>query len=581
MNKFIKILPLFAVTAFYVLHYVCAECFVYQSLFYHYFLVITTCILLIYSSIRLLLNKKRSIRITTNILLIISLLFLFFPLIFEGITGKVEWYSSVRFICVFALVLLFSFLISNNYLPKSTVEKVIILFAGIESVICFLQIFGIFSQGKYFSISGSHANPNVTAMFLVLAFPLIIKQFVNSDKRTKILTTIVMLAILTAIVLLKSRTAYIGLCIVIVTLSTYYIAQKSKILVLFFFLLIIAAALGISPKLSNFKQNSADGRLFVWKVTAKMIDQKPLGYGYGMVQGEYNKAQAHFFADNQTTEVEKQNAFYMHSVMNDYLEMSVQGGIVGGIMYLLFIILSIHYGFKNLKNNLYYFCGILSFALMGLTNYAFNSVFAVMVFAYYVVAVINNLSKQKTLTIYTSAIYTLSIVSIVITVFFIIQIRSQLILKNIDNQIHSQNYDRAKTMIVQASFCISTLEAYYITKAEIFLLEKDYKAAALNYKMAIDYAPLPSIIMHKAYCETMLGDNNRAIDDLNFAANIEPILFQPHYDLMMLYLRNKDIKRAKEKAKYIVKKRIKIPSKQIDYYKQQANKVLKFNIQIK
>jgi len=79
----------------------------------------------------------------------------------------------------------------------------------------------------------------------------------------------------------------------------------------------------------------------------------------------------------------------------------------------------------------------------------------------------------------------------------------------------------------------------------------------------------------------MLGDNNRAIDDLNFAANIEPILFQPHYDLMMLYLRNKDIKRAKEKAKYIVKKRIKIPSKQIDYYKQQANKVLKFNIQIK
>lgn len=580
MMSFFKInyrnlITCFFVVIFYTLHFFCRDIFVYKSLFFYYFLIISTCIMLVYIAVRLLQNGNKPVKFSINILTIIPLVFLFLPLIFRFTTANVEWYASVSLICVFALVLLLMFSFSNDYIRKDTVENTIILFAFVESLICILQTSGIYGQSQFFSTTGSNANPNITAMFLVMAFPLIIKKLSDVSKVRTYLSSFILIIVFAAIVVLKSRTAYIGLLLVIFLLSVYYLKNKREQFLIPVISVCVVIAIFASVKLYNFKENSTDGRLFVWKVTLEMLKEKPLGYGFGMVQSEYNRSQAQFFLEKPTSKTEKQNATYMTNVMNDYLEMSVQGGVFSGVLYVLFIFLSMFYGFKNLKNKLFYVTGISAFATMGLFNFALYAPFVAMVFAYYTSIINADSSKSKDITFPKPVLVVFLVLSIVPLVFFCMQISSQIQLKQIDNRIKTRNYDGLQNDFAKSKLCISTSEIYYRTGGDIAVLQKDYKTAINFYSTAIKYAPFPTLITRKAYCEAMLDRDNQAVSDLKLAVNIQPSLFEPLYSLMMMYVKLKDLEKVRETANLIINKEIKVPSEKIVYYKEQARIVIR------
>jgi tetratricopeptide (TPR) repeat protein len=107
------------------------------------------------------------------------------------------------------------------------------------------------------------------------------------------------------------------------------------------------------------------------------------------------------------------------------------------------------------------------------------------------------------------------------------------------------------------------------------MLQKDYKTAINFYSTAIKYAPFPTLITRKAYCEAMLDRDNQAISDLKLAASIQPSLFEPLYSLMMMYVKLKDLENARERANLIINKEIKVPSEKIVYYKEQARIVIR------
>ncbi len=570
-----NLITCFFVVIFYTLHFFCSDMFVYKSLFFYYSLVITTCIVLIYIAVRLLQHGNKPVKFSINILTIIPFVFLFFPLIFRLTTANVEWYASVSFICVFVLIFLLSFSFSNNYIHKIMVENTIILFAFAESLICILQTLGVYGQSQFFVTTGSNANPNITAMFLVMAFPLIIKRLSAVSKFRIYLSGFVLMVVLAAIVVLKSRTAYIGLMLVIILLSVYYLKNKRKKLLIPVISVCVLMAVFASVKLYNFKENSADGRLFVWKVALEMIKEKPLGYGFGMVQSEYNRSQAQFFVEKSTSESEKQHATYMTNVMNDYLEMSVQGGVFSCVLYMLFLISLIYYSCKSLKDNLFYVTGILAFAAMGLFNFALYAPFVAMVFAYYASKINADSSKSKDITFPRLILVVFLVLSIVPLAFFCLQISSQIQLKQIDNRIKIRNYDGLQNDFAKSKLCVSTSEIYYRTGGDIALLQKDYKTAINFYFTAIKYAPFPTLITRKAYCEAMLDKGNQAISDLKLAANIQPSLFEPLCNLMMIYVKLKDLEKARQTANLIINKEIKVPSEKIVYYKEQARIVIR------
>ncbi|NJM80786.1 MAG: O-antigen ligase family protein [Flavobacterium sp.] len=163
---------------------------------------------------------------------------------------------------------------------------------------CVLQYLKIIeSKNIYFQVTGTWVNPNVSAIFLALTGPVF---FILLKYNYKKITLTCFGFIIIALVLLKCRTAYIGIsisAIVYFGLQNNYIQwlrnnkNKISIKIISTLILLIVVTLGIT--LYKGKKASADGRKFVWKTSSEMIIKRPFfGYGYGRFEKEYNLFQA-------------------------------------------------------------------------------------------------------------------------------------------------------------------------------------------------------------------------------------------------------------------------------------------------
>lgn len=227
------------------------------------------------------------------------------------------------------------------------------LMALIQSIVCILQFTGIaHSADPNFEVMGTLNNPNITAMYLVISSPYFISKFL---KKQQILFHVVVLAILLfAVLLLKCRTAYIGL----ITIALTYILKHetirdiwkkwSKWLRFGIIMSSIPLVCGLFTALYFQKKASADGRIFVWKVAIEMVKEEPLkGYGYGLFEKEYNLAQAKYFVTHQTTATEKNNARYVFMPYNDFIHQAIQGGLLGALVFVLLILYFVYLAIRQ------------------------------------------------------------------------------------------------------------------------------------------------------------------------------------------------------------------------------------------
>jgi O-antigen polymerase len=102
------------------------------------------------------------------------------------------------------------------------------------------------------------------------------------------------------------------------------------------FLLAILLA-GFSFAMYHFKKDSADGRVLIWKVTAKMIGENPVtGMGHEKFKSRYMDGQAAYFANNPGSEFEMvadENVY----AYNDFLKVASENGLVGLLLVLLIL----------------------------------------------------------------------------------------------------------------------------------------------------------------------------------------------------------------------------------------------------
>lgn len=209
----------------------------------------------------------------------------------------------------------------------------------------YLQYFKyIPSNSQFFLLTGPFHNPAVLAIMLSLLLGVILNGlilFYSSLKKSYyffiiIITTI--LFCLPILVLTYARAAYISLFISL--LYCLYLrlprpfSMKHLIRlggVLLFIITTAGASYFLRPK-------SADGRLLIWKVSWQMIKDKPLtGFGKGGFAANYLYYQAEYMKSSASEE-EKKVAGDTHLAFNEPLRLTVEYGVTGLLIYLIFII---------------------------------------------------------------------------------------------------------------------------------------------------------------------------------------------------------------------------------------------------
>lgn len=243
-----------------------------------------------------------------------------------------------------------------------------LMLAGIaECWLGFRQLYGFsISNHSIFRLTGSFFNPGPYSGFLVIILPIAlywtlklypevqnftirrIPEIIKSGKQTTdhLIFAISILCCFGIIMLLPagmSRSAWIagivGCGIVLgqhykiaTVFRKYYHSYRKKMLVYGSITLIMITMTGTGMYLM--KKDSADGRLLMWKISLLSMKEKPLlGVGPDYFPGAYGKAQAAYFESGKGSPQEKLVAGAPEYGFNEYLQIGVEYGIVGLIVF--------------------------------------------------------------------------------------------------------------------------------------------------------------------------------------------------------------------------------------------------------
>lgn len=89
-------------------------------------------------------------------------------------------------------------------------------------------------------------------------------------------------------------------------------------------------------------------RSLIWNVSTRAILERPfLGHGLGSYPVSYANAQASYFASGKASEVEKAAACFPDQAFNEYLHIGLEAGIVGLLLFLLWIGFALRMGIRR------------------------------------------------------------------------------------------------------------------------------------------------------------------------------------------------------------------------------------------
>lgn len=263
---------------------------------------------------------------------------------------------------------------------------VIILAGFSESVTGLMQLYGfLHSNHSLYKITGHFFNPGPFSGFVALTVPLAayyvvyywntarirnnaikatclknihltdkLKQVVRNAENIPLSMVVLSVLNLTGALLVipaaMSRSAWFAITagVLVVLVSRYglsyrataFFRRNKKRGVLISVAAIIIAASAFTG-VYNLKRGSADGRLFLWKVALGAIAEKPVfGYGLGNFAGTYGQAQYDYFILG-VDEKEAMTADCPAYAFNEFIQIGVEQGIVGLLLFLGIIIIAV------------------------------------------------------------------------------------------------------------------------------------------------------------------------------------------------------------------------------------------------
>lgn len=259
------------------------------------------------------------------------------------------------------LVLWFTLRLNLTRFPllKGFILGMLILTVTAEAWIGLSQIYGSSkSNHSIFRLTGTFYNPGPYSGYLAVLLPVClgeILRFRNCNKKRwwepaalRYYCAFVALAIILVILPAGlSRTAWIaaGVSCIFVYFTLIPIKRPKEKLVsftnhhsiIFVFSCAFIVLLSISSifALYNMKQDSAKGRILTWKISSIVIAEHPLkGVGLGGFPAAYAKEQALYFSSDKCSDTEKMVAGCPQYAFNEFLEIAIETGIIGALLFL-------------------------------------------------------------------------------------------------------------------------------------------------------------------------------------------------------------------------------------------------------
>lgn len=474
--------------------------------------------------------------------------------------------TSSKLLQLLKQVLLSNFLMSGL--------SFICLLTSLHGLLQFLEI--IPSHHSAFLITGTYENPAGFAAVQASLFPFV---FVNcfNDEYYNIQRFSMAIAILCfiSVLLSGSRSALLALCAVVIIVLAFndtviaFFKTNGWLLIPLFLIVVLTSIL-----LYYLKQDSADGRIFIWKRCFELIKERPFcGYGFWGFHKYYMSAQADFFRLNPDSQYVMLADCVTHP-FNEYIKLIVRFGFLGLLIALLLLIWIVRLFFKSqYKNKVVGLSFTTSLFVMCQFSYPFSyiSVWLLAVFAI-IPALLDSYNGTLLFPRYIRII-----VSLFLTIILSITIRKMY-------------FDMKWTEISKRSIVGQTdrMLKYYegmpssIKRNPLFLYNY---AAELNqsghHEQSLgllfqcsekwnDYDV--QLLFSSIYVS--LHDKEKAIQSFEMAHFMIPCRFEPLYGEMLVYKEFNDTINALRVADEINEKPIKVRSERVTFIVESANKTI-------
>ena len=157
------------------------------------------------------------------------------------------------------------------------------------------------------------------------------------------------------------------------------------------------------------KKDSADGRLFIYRVAVEKALEKPLfGNGTGSFEAQYNNWQAAWFQNHPQAANSREGwlAGNVKFAYNEYLEILTENGFVGLLLFLALIALTITAAWKNRKQNPLttpLLASLIALLACATVSYPFRSTPTFLLFFLFAGIISSNTLHRKVFTVNTNA----------------------------------------------------------------------------------------------------------------------------------------------------------------------------------
>ena len=501
---------------------------------------------------------------------------------FVNTENAIKFYFTI--LAVFIGLLIFFIQNSNikNHIRKlATLQTLrgLFIIGVLQAGYGILQYIGkLPSNHSAFVITGSFENPAGFIAVLSLLFPIGLQWCLKSKGIEQRLVFFSVGLLLFAIVLSGSRTGFLAILIssFFIFFIEFRIFQNVKFLryfkqILFSSLVII---LLVSISLYKLKEDSALGRLFIWKISTEMIKEKPLfGFGYKGFESNYMDYQANYFAKHPQSQY-KQLADNVLHPFNEFIKIMVNYGFVGIFLYLFLLsfifwkILKIKYSHKSILIGAF-----VSFIILSSFSYPFHYTPVWFSLSYFTLVIFCEKLTEKRLffvrRILLIGIFVAGIVFLSFKMYNEMKWKTiaEKSLKGMTKKMLPQ-YEKLYPYMKNNSLFL------YNYGAELHIAKQYRKSINIlnecqntfnDYDLQI---LLADNLLH-------IGDTNKAIQAYQHAANMIPCRFLPLYRQFEILKKIGNTNKAKRIAQEIVTKDIKVNSKTIETIIESAENFLR------